>query len=323
MGPQAAFQMQLATFKGGVRYVGLPFRRLSRADLSIYDPVVFPVMGESMDYGALFSYLFRRFGYPNLSWDSYKDLVRYILKTPHPDMLLEVVPHVTGSTSLMFFFHVPEDVHAAIEAYDNKDFLAWESRAFSWQERHGLPDWMPLWLKCLNESVLPAWGVADPAVTDWRASLQYAMTLGEPGNSHFEISQLAEIFRISLYENYESVEPKPPCVPRGEDWSEWDDSDPLKPFAKAAQTALKSLHTPVRVRDSSINAFGAKEYTRRPLKEAPVSGYPSGALGNTAPREFAELHGLVLELGDGDAKKGIANLMALANGGRSCDPHSL
>lgn len=44
-------------------------------------------------------------------------------------------------------------------------------------------------------------------------------------------------------------------------------------------------------------------------KEAPVAGYPSGDLGNKAPGEFAELHSLILKIGEGDAKAGIALAM--------------
>jgi hypothetical protein len=93
---------------------------------------------------------------------------------------------------------------------------------------------------------------------------------------------------------------------------DWNDDDPLKPFAQAAMVALEDLRTPVGVRDASINAFGLvdKESGRADVKIAPSAGYPSGMIGNTAPEEFAELHGLVLTLGKGNAKRGIKKIMS-------------
>ena len=45
-----------------------------------------------MGYGALFAYLFRRFGYPDTGWDDDKQLVKYYLATPEPDMVLAAHP---------------------------------------------------------------------------------------------------------------------------------------------------------------------------------------------------------------------------------------
>lgn len=89
---------------------------------------------------------------------------------------------------------------------------------------------------------------------------------------------------------------------------EWDANDPLKPFAELAIVALEDLLTPVGVRDQAINAFGRVE-TTAPIPPSLSAGYPSGALGNSAPQEFAELHGLILKLGKGNAKLGIKKAM--------------
>lgn len=315
MALKARFQMRLAEFKEGIRYVGLSFRSFiedPERKRVLSDPVISPIVGDSMDYGPLFAYLFRRFGYPNLGWDNYKELAKYVLTTPHPDMLMEVVPYAGGATCITFRFFVPREIEAAIKAYDERDVRAWEQRAFTWREQQGLPDWMESWIKLVNETLRPAWGNTGPDVTDWRDSLSYAMPLGNPGSPHYDISKQADEFRQAIYVEYRKVEPEPSCVRRGEDWTQWDANDPLKPFVEAAQIALKSLHRPVRVRDIAINAFGQTEYSSKVLKEAPVAGYPSGDIGNDAPKEFAELHGLILQLGKGNARKGIAKLMAAA-----------
>lgn len=315
MAQKARFQMKLAEFKAGIRYVDLSFRSFiedPEHKQVLSDPIIAPIVGDSMGYGPLFAYLFRRFGYPNLGWDNYKELARYVLTTPHPDMLMNVVPYTGDTTCITFNFFVPRKIATAIEAYDEHDVRAWEQRAFAWREQQGLPDWMESWIKLVNDTLRPAWGSTGPEVTDWRDSLNYAMPLGKPDSQHYGISKQADEFRQAIYVEYRKVEPKPSRVRRGEDWTQWDANDPLKPFAEAAQIALKSLRRPVRVRDIAINAFGQTECSSKVLKEPPVAGYPSGDLGNEAPKEFAELHGRILQLGKGDARKGIAKLLAAA-----------
>ena len=87
------------------------------------------------------------------------------------------------------------------------------------------------------------------------------------------------------------------------DWTTWPDKDPLKKYVAAARDALSELKRPVRVRDSFIYPLGKTR--KRAVKEAPVAGYPSGALGNVAPAEFANLHTALIRLGNRDAKRGI------------------
>lgn len=128
-----------------------------------------------------------------------------------------------------------------------------------------------------------------------------------------EQGRLIGTFYREVTEGYSVVEAEPELVDRDPVWRTWPEDDPLKPYFDAAATALNDLRRPVRVRDSQINAFGYVEdgecRWRDILKETPVAGYPSGALGNVAPTEFAELHGLVLRMGKGNAKRGIKKLL--------------
>ncbi len=80
------------------------------------DPVRGPVVGSEIEYGALFAYLFRRFGYPNAQWGADR-LARYVLATPRDDLYLVVEPTIAGLTSHVFSFLAPASVHAAAEAY--------------------------------------------------------------------------------------------------------------------------------------------------------------------------------------------------------------
>ncbi|MDN8078871.1 hypothetical protein QZN30_05860 [Burkholderia multivorans] len=304
------FRLQLATLKTGVKYVGLSFH-VSAPDGGFINPVVTEACGEAMDYGKLFAYLFRRFGYPNFGWDGYKELTKYILTTPRKDMFLCIVPYVGDSTELHFSFVAPFDVYRAAENYGQRFRLAWEQRAFDWREQQGLPDWMPDWLNFCN-TIVRAQFPKVPEYTNWRDTTSWMMTFGESGDAHYELCKNASEFRKALYADYGAIEPQPGYVERTANWREWDEEDPLKACAEAAFIALQDLRRSVRVRDAAINAFGEVEESRKTLKEPPVAGYPSGHLGNMATTEFAELHGMIMKLGKGNARRGIAKMMTLA-----------
>jgi len=63
------FRLKLAAFETGVHYVGLSFQ-VSASDGDFVNSVLGEACGDEIDYGKLFAYLFRRFGYPNFSEES-------------------------------------------------------------------------------------------------------------------------------------------------------------------------------------------------------------------------------------------------------------
>jgi hypothetical protein len=303
---QSGFQMRLARLPNGVPYDRLHFSHFVDVpkEVALTDPVVGKVFGDQLDYGHLFAYLFRRFGYPNYGWDDYKDLARYILTTPRGDLLMEVIPYVGNHTCISFSFLVPSARMREIELYDSRPRRAWERRALDWQERQGLPDWMDDWMAACKH-LATRMGSAQPA--DWRETVRW-MHGGVALES--ELASLSGQFIIGLYNAYHAIEPMPNSM-RVTEWSFWAMDDPLKPLAEAAHIALRGLLRPVRVRDNAINAMGPSKL-RRVLREPAVAGYPSGALGNAAPQEFAKLQRLILELGKGNARRGISRLMHVA-----------
>ncbi|TAL65859.1 MAG: hypothetical protein EPN79_11970 [Burkholderiaceae bacterium] len=312
---KAKFRLQLARQKKVVKHVGLSFN-VSDPGGWFINPVVSEACGETMDYGKLFAYLFRRFGYPNFGWDGYKELTKYILTTPHKDLFLCVVPFVGDSTDLHFSFLTPFDVYLAAENYGQRFRHAWEMRAFDWQEQRGLPHWMPGWLNFCTSASRESCADA-PEYTNWRDTTKWMFLPGGPSDPHYELRKKASEFFKALYADYEAVERRPGYVERATDWREWDDADPLKSFAEAGFAALQDLRRPVRVRDAAIDAFGEVKESRAmksldTVNEAPASGYPSGNLGNVATKEFADLHGLIMKMGKGNARRGIAKMMALA-----------
>ncbi|ABD72159.1 hypothetical protein Rfer_4473 (plasmid) [Rhodoferax ferrireducens T118] len=311
MNTKSKFKMVPAVLKQGIRYCGLSFTVKSETE-GFFDPVTREACGDSMDYGKLFAYLFRRFGYPNRGWDGYKELTKYVLTTPHSDMVLSVVPYVGDNTSLHFTFLVPMEVLCQINDYGQRFRNAWEERALDWREKLGLPDWMSEWMEFCNTS-LRAQFHNLPQYNNWRETLPWMMSLGSgKGRSKFDkMTRRANQFCTQLHADFEKVEAEPGYCERSPNWREWDDEDPIKPFADAAFAALRDLHRPVGVRDQEISAFGVVNSTRQPLAAPAVAGYPSGMLGNAAPEGFAELHGLVLKLGNGNARSGIKKAIAM------------
>lgn len=92
-----------------------------------FDPVRGSVMGAQLEYGTLFAYLFRRFGYPNAECERQR-LARYVLATPLPDMYLVVEPTIGGASDQVLSFFAPAVVNAAGEAF-RLDLVARLSRS--------------------------------------------------------------------------------------------------------------------------------------------------------------------------------------------------
>jgi len=282
----------------------LSYMREVNAPLCLSDPVISSVCGDEVDYGALLAYCFRRFGYPERGWDDYKELVTYYLTTPHSDMVLNITPYVGNTSSITFEFLVKRQACVEIESYARRDRLAWEQRQFNWAEKQGLPDWMPEWMDIYNDEYRAAFPNI-PHADNWRQVINFTFPIGDEGSRPYELTSRVSKFREKLHKDYSEIEPWPDYYMRPACVQELNDDDPLKPFAQAAIIALEDLSTSVGVRDQAINAFGSVDSSRVGVKVSPSAGYPSGSLGNAAAKEFADLHGLILKLGNGDAKRGI------------------
>lgn len=308
---KSTFSLGLATFQEGQHYLGLSFRSYIEGDIYALDPLLAEHCGEEMDYGRLFAYCFRRFGYPNHGWDDYKELTNYYLSTPHPDMVLRVVPYVGSRTDLQLRFMVTDERHREVEDYARRAQKAWKERSLQWMQANCFPEWMEEWrVYCdSNEEMVQMLGPAP----HWKDSIRW-MTLppgGDEGSQERLLSERAHAFYKKWQADYAELEASPAFEYRTADWRNWDDADPLKALAQAAHEALADLRTPVGVRDQNIDAYGESDCDEESLSAAPVAGYPSGALGNIAPVEFSKLHDLIVRLGDGDVVRGIEKASAL------------
>lgn len=260
---------------------------------------------KEIDYGHLFAYLFRRFGYPNHGWDSYKNLVCYMLTTPMPNLFLRITPYVGSDAHLHFQFIATKEDHEAIRLWEDKPRIEWNKRRLDWVEAKGLPEWMPEWVVKIDKAVKRDFG---GSVKTWRDSVHWAemYVRGEEGESGFP--EVAEFLKeVSLFE-----EERPDIRRHKGKPEEWPEDDPLKPLALAAIATLRDLEHPVRVRDCAINMYGFVDDGKRTLDEPDVAGYPAGWLYNEYIKEMADIGDAALKLGGGNMKRGLAKILKLA-----------
>lgn len=275
-----------------------------------FDPVLATLPKREIDYGHLFTYCFRRFGFPNVGSDGYKEIARWVLTTPDKRLLLNISPSVLPDPYFSIRFMAEQELSFACRNWDRIDIDAWMERSFNWVEAQGLPAWMPDLVEQYRKEM------RHPEAT-WRdAYLGYIIFFerkrqpsGDPERD--ERDSLLEEFAARV-QSYAEVEQRPKFRKRSRDIGSWSDDDPMKPLAFAAIEALKDLSTGVRVRDSAINAFGRSEDDYgRVVAEPEVAGYGLGNLLNPAPKEAGELYRTVLKLGSGDVKEGIKKLLQL------------
>lgn len=310
-----AFQLTQMTFGGAQderTWVGLDFRSFideGEGQSLFHNPILASACGETLDYGKLFAYCFRRFGYPQRSWDDYKELVTYNLTTPHPDLALRIVPNVSDEATLTIHFWVLREQLKAVDDYAKAPSKAWRERSLDWAERQGLPEWMDEWMSIYNTEFRAAFSHI-PVATSWRDVVNFSYALGEPGSRPYQLTRRVVEYMETVRAGYAQVEPPPAYRYRTGEWTTWSDDDPLKPLVAAALVALDDLRTPVGVRDQAINAYGLVEEPRKSVKPAKSAGYAAGALGNQAVEEFSRLHDIVVKLGKGDVKKGLRKVLA-------------
>ncbi len=324
--PVSAPVLRLAEFKPGVRFRSVADRINTgpppAGDVmhAAFNPVA-RFLRRRVDYGHLFAYLFRRFGYPNIGWDDYKDLVRYVLATGDDAVLLSIVPYVGDDGPMSITILAREDVANAIEAYQWKDLVAYDTCVLDWIEASGnvppnIAECNALLSASLNRKVT------------WRDCFYHLG--GYKRDAVGSERHTWSLWHQSMVEQYAAIEARPGILLRSHDFRKWPDEDPLKRVVIAAKPALEDLRRPVRVRDCAINALGRvtpEDYfpdddddgdesdpmdgTGAILHEAKAAGYPSGALGNEAPEDFGRLHQLIKGLVPGDLRGGILEAIRL------------
>lgn len=281
-------------------------------------------LGDEVPQGALFTYLFRRFGHPNKGSDPDKELAAYLLTTTHPGMLLKVAPYAGGNPSISFTFLVPHDVRHACDDWISRDRDAHKNAFMDWIEAEGrVPDWAEDTAEAMSQG---QWPIPEQA-TGWRRMMPGIAMIAHFGVQKDDPEDKIRAIRWhqSMRAEYEAMHPVPPLQWRNDDVASWHAEDPMKPYAEAMEATLRDLQRPVWIRDSAIGIYGAIDdddsdelgNSGPSAESAPSAGYPSGDLGNLDPEAFAELHAAVLRL-DRDPRAAIR--IAAASLARLHDP---
>lgn len=301
------FQMTQARIKPGQTFISDDLDWYSDPELTRRRemlPVLFA--RESLPYGAATAYLFRRFGYPEGGWDPHKELASWTLTTPSADILLCIAPNVNDRLGI--------SMRAALSPQLNRGLKSWESaNRDAWHDRWdahvtSLP--RKPWFDQV-EALAGRWGFLKQKLS---RGLQILSDRG--GDLPESIAKARTEARI-LCADFQDRDPFPGMRLRPARPKDFDADDPLKEIAATLALVVRDLRRGVQVRDHGINLFGQTE--QADLQEHPVSGYPSGALGNVAPDLMAELHTRILHLGKGDVTEGLTKALDLLPSGPEID----
>lgn len=119
-------------FEIGVRYSG--------AGAGVIDPgkTAEEVMGKEISFGMLFAYCFRRFGFPNIGSDEYKEIASYLLVTPIEGLFLRVSIKALSKTSLLFGYLMKNELNSVLSNEKNVVFKKFDKEFSDWRKRKGL-----------------------------------------------------------------------------------------------------------------------------------------------------------------------------------------
>lgn len=280
------------------------------------DPVLATLQTQTLDYGHLFTYCFRRFGFPNWGSDSYKDIAQWFLTTAHSDLVLCVRPCVLPEPYFSVHFLTTLELGSAAKHWERQDVDAWVERKLDWVEAQGLPDWMPEFLVAYRQQQWPdaTWRDAYRGYIAMFAPRKDRASKLDGGHNQTEEREALIAF-AAMVEGYGQIEARPPFRRRDPDITQWTSDDPLLPLAVAAIEALSDLSTGVRVRDSAINAYGVLSYSEdvRVVDETDVAGLGVADMINQAPEECVAIYQLAGRIGNGNLKSGLAGLIEIAN----------
>lgn len=202
------------------------------------------ILGET-NYGEIFAYLFRRFGYPRFGWDDYKELVTYHLTTPMEGVALTVRPSL--STELSFGYMLRKDLDRKCIEEESKPFRDWTNKMHAWTKQEHKVEFCELLEQDKEklERVWTKWLEEKHPEIKWTTQ-----ELTDKIESEFFADQRQ--IEDKYAKLYEEIEPRPKSI----EIDDLPDTSIIKKCRKALCTAIEDLLTPVNVRDSLINIKG-------------------------------------------------------------------
>lgn len=130
-----SFQPRLTTskdFKKGTAYCGALLGSLAPGDIAT------EVFGPELHYGALFAYLYRRFGPPNSNGDDHKEICSYNVTTPMKDVFLHIKIGAQTDTRLQFGYLLSQKIDNAIIKMKHAPATKWRTAYFAWLQEKGI-----------------------------------------------------------------------------------------------------------------------------------------------------------------------------------------
>lgn len=198
------------------------------------------ILGQT-DYGQIFAYLFRRFGFPRHGCDEAKEIVRYELTTPMEGVALSVSPRF--ATWHSFGYLLSGEVERACMEEDRAPLRQWQENLIAWA-------------RSLGVTLLNRWDDNDPAevarlFSAWQAE-HYPDTTEASAAMLDEFWEAQQRLWREFVERYQEVEPPPPM-------HEFPASSLCWQVNEALKAAIADLLRPVLVDDVLINICGRVE----------------------------------------------------------------
>lgn len=254
-----------------------------------------------LEYGSVFAYLFRRFGYPIHGWDSDKDICSYTLTTPLSDVCL----WVNIKSGVDFGYMISQELDDICLREDRAPYEAWHSRFDIWAKSKG---YQPLyrWSGHTTQEDLDA--VGDPWMAA-RGLTEDQLTDAIMNEFWTEQDAKLKVWR----EEYAAIDPWP--VRRDSIYGETR----IKVWS-ALEQAMRELLRPVQVDSTVIDIFGQVDSfgPLKHVKESPMAGLGIGWLydiyEDKQKREsWWNAVGSIRKVGRGDLLAGIETLLNQKN----------
>lgn len=193
---------------------------------------------ENLDAGAVFVYMFRRFGYPKHGWDNQKTLVKWILTTDMKGVFLEVQPNVTGAGT--FGYMLRDDIGRACMVEESKPSYEWYERFEAWTVKTKHIETIHMHYEPDPEKLNRVWQT-------WTKAHEINDFDSDEAAEHVFFNDQEKITR-ELQDEYKLIEPHPKRIKI----DNLPDSSLLKQCQNALRDAIADLWTPVAMRDVAL-----------------------------------------------------------------------
>lgn len=255
-------------------------------------------------YGAVQSYLLRRFGQPVRGSDPYKEICAYILTTPDPRLHVRVTPHPGKSIGLTFQAYASSALHETNRKWEMLESDQWRMRFDRWAEERVGRARDPVTAKLIQEiNTYRISKIVPPGIGAGVLFLSHSNPARDTEKADIILAAK------SILDAFAERDPFPGIRMRPKAAEDLEADDPLRDVLVALKAFAADMRRGVRVRDMAINIFGPCETAD--FDEHTVTGFAFGALLNEAPVEVVALMSQLRTAGQGDIVAGLKQVTEL------------